>query len=81
MFGKIDLEITFTVVCHVTEAPKAVTDAMRAVLVLNAIYHYWFPSYTLFSRQPVTGNKTATTGVSMSTSSLEMLIGSWLLAR
>jgi hypothetical protein len=37
---------------------------MTAVLASNAVYQYWFPSYTSFSGQPVTGSKT--------TSSLEM---------
>ena len=61
------------------DLPQAVTDAMTAVLASNAVYQYWFPSYTSFMGQPVTGSKTGTTRISLSTSSLEMLIGTFMV--
>ena len=61
------------------DLPKAVTDAMTAVLASNSVYQYWFPSYTSFMGQPVTGSKTGTTRISLSTSSLEMLIGTFMV--
>jgi hypothetical protein len=61
------------------DLPKAVTDAMTAVLESNSVYQYWFPSYTSFMGQPVTGSKTGTTRISLSTSSLEMLIGTFMV--
>jgi hypothetical protein len=70
-------DINFTMVRY--DLPKAVTDAMTAVLASNAVYQYWFPSYTSFSGQPVTGSKTGTTRISISTSSLEMLIGTFMV--
>ena len=70
-------DINFTMVRY--DLPKAVTDAMTAVLASNAVYQYWFPSYTSFSGAPVTGSKTGTTRISISTSSLEMLIGTFMV--
>ena len=70
-------DITFTMVRY--DLPKAVTDAMTAVLESNSVYQYWFPSYTSFMGQPVTGSKTGTTRISLSTSSLEMLIGTFMV--
>ena len=70
-------DITFTMVRY--DLPKAVTDAMTAVLESNSVYQYWFPSYTSFMGQPVTGSKTGTTLISLSTSSLEMLIGTFMV--
>jgi len=70
-------DINFTFVRY--DAPKAVTDAMTSVLASNAVYQYWFPSYTSFSGQPVNGSKTGTTRISISTSSLEMLIGTFMV--
>jgi hypothetical protein len=61
------------------DLPKAVTDAMTAVLASGSVYQYWFPSYTSFMGQPVNGNKTGTTRISISTSSLEMLIGTFMV--
>ena len=61
------------------DLPKAITDAMTSVLASGAIYQYWFPSYTSFMGQPVNGNKTGTTRISISTSSLEMLIGTFMV--
>ncbi len=52
---------------------------MTSVLASSAIYQYWFPSYTSFMGQPVNGNKTGTTKISISTSSLEMLIGTFMV--
>ncbi len=66
-------DINFTMVRY--DLSKAVTDAMTAVLESNSVYQYWFPSCTSFLGQPVTGSKTGTTRMSLSTSSLEMLIG------
>ncbi len=45
------------------DVPEAVTDTMTAELASNAVYQYWFPSYTSFVGQPVTGNKTGTTRI------------------
>ena len=70
-------DISFTMVRY--DLPKAVTDAMTAVLESNSVYQYWFPSYTSFMGQPVTGSKTGTTRISLSTSSLEMLIGTFMV--
>jgi len=70
-------DITFNMVRY--DLPKAVTDAMTAVLASNSVYQYWFPSYTSFMGQPVTGSKTGTTRISLSTSSLEMLIGTFMV--
>jgi hypothetical protein len=64
-------------VCY--DLQNTVTDAMTAVLASNAVYQYWYPSYTSFMGQPVTGNKTGTTRISISTSSLEMLIGTFMV--
>ncbi len=61
------------------DLPKAITDEMTAVLESNSFYQYWFPSYTSFMGQPVTGSKTGTTRISLSTSSLEMLIGTFMV--
>ena len=52
---------------------------MTAVLASGSVYQYWFPSYTSFMGQPVNGNKTGTTRISISTSSLEMLIGTFMV--
>ncbi len=62
-------DISFTMVRY--DLPKAVTDAMTAVLESNSVYQYWFPSYTSFMGQPTT-TKTGVTRISLSTSSLEM---------
>ena len=70
-------DISFNMVRY--DLPKAVTDAMTAVLESNSVYQYWFPSYTSFMGQPVTGSKTGTTRISLSTSSLEMLIGTFMV--
>ena len=70
-------DISFSMVRY--DLPKAVTDAMTAVLASNSVYQYWFPSYTSFMGQPVTGSKTGTTRISLSTSSLEMLIGTFMV--
>jgi hypothetical protein len=70
-------DISFTMVRY--DLPKAVTDAMTAVLASGSVYQYWFPSYTSFMGQPVNGNKTGTTRISISTSSLEMLIGTFMV--
>jgi hypothetical protein len=70
-------DMSFTVVRY--DLPKAVTDAMTAVLASGSVYQYWFPSYTSFMGQPVNGNKTGTTRISLSTSSLEMLIGTFMV--
>ncbi len=70
-------DISFTIVRY--DLPKAVTDAMTAVLESNSVYQYWFPSYTSFMGQPVTGSKTGTTRISLSKSSLEMLIGTFMV--
>ena len=70
-------DISFSVVRY--DLPKTVTDAMTAVLASNAVYKYWFPSYTSFTGAPVTGSKTGTTRISLSTSSLEMLIGTFMV--
>ena len=70
-------DISFTMVRY--DLPKAITDAMTSVLASNAVYQYWFPSYTSFMGQPVTGSKTGTTRISLSTSSLEMLIGTFMV--
>ena len=70
-------DISFTMVRY--DLPKAITDAMTSVLASNAVYQYWFPSYTTFMGQPVTGSKTGTTRISLSTSSLEMLIGTFMV--
>ena len=70
-------DISFTMVRY--DLPKAITDAMTAVLESNSVYQYWFPSYTSFMGQPVTGSKTGTTRISLSTSSLEMLIGTFMV--
>ena len=37
-------DISFTMVRY--DLPKAITDAMTAVLESNSVYQYWFPSYT-----------------------------------
>jgi hypothetical protein len=52
---------------------------MTAVLASGSVYQYWFPSYTSFMGQPVNRNKTGTTRISLSTSSLEMLIGTFMV--
>ncbi len=52
---------------------------MTAVLASGYVYQYWFPSYTSFMGQPVNGYKTGTTRTSISTSSLEMLIGTFMV--
>ena len=70
-------DISFSMVRY--DLPKAITDAMTSVLASGAIYQYWFPSYTSFMGQPVNGNKTGTTRISISTSSLEMLIGTFMV--
>ncbi len=70
-------DISFSMVRY--DLPKAVTDAMTAVLASGSVYQYWFPSYTSFMGQPVNGNKTGTTRISLSTSSLEMLIGTFMV--
>ena len=70
-------DVNFNMVRY--DLPKAVTDAMTAVLASNSVYQYWFPSYTSFMGQPVTGSKTGTTRISLSTSSLEMLIGTFMV--
>ena len=70
-------DISFSMVRY--DLPKTITDAMTAVLASGAIYQYWYPSYTSFMGQPVNGNKTGTTRISISTSSLEMLIGTCMV--
>jgi hypothetical protein len=70
-------DISFSMVRY--DLPKAVTDAMTAVLASGSVYQYWYPSYTSFMGQPVNGNKTGTTRISLSTSSLEMLIGTFMV--
>ena len=70
-------DINFTVVKY--DLPRAVSDAMTAVLASNAVYQFWYPSYTSFMGQPVTGSKTGTTRISISTSSLDMLIGTFIV--
>ena len=70
-------DITFNFVKY--DLPRAVTDAMTAVLASGSVYQYWFPSYTSFMGQPVNGSKTGTTRISLSTSSLEMLIGTFMV--
>ncbi len=70
-------DISFSYVWY--DIPKTVTDAMTAVLASRSVYQYWFPSYTSFMGQPVNGNKTGTTRISLSTSSLEMLIGTFMI--
>ena len=70
-------DINFTMVKY--DLPRAVTDAMTAVLASNAVYQFWYPSYTSFMGQPVTGSKTGTTRISISTSSLDMLIGTFMV--
>jgi hypothetical protein len=69
-------DISFSMVHY--DLPKAVTDAMTAVLASGSVYQYWHCSYTSFMGQPVNGNKTGTTRISFSTSSLEMLIGTFM---
>jgi hypothetical protein len=63
------------------DVPKAVTDAMTSVLASGSVYQYWFPSYNSFMGQPVTGSKTGTTRISISTSSLDMLIGTFMVEK
>jgi hypothetical protein len=70
-------DISFSYVRY--DLPKTVTDAMTAVLASGSVYQYWFPSYTSFMGQPVNGSKTGTTRISLSTSSLEMLIGTFMV--
>jgi hypothetical protein len=70
-------DISFNFVKY--DLPRAVTDAMTAVLASGSVYQYWFPSYTSFMGQPVNGSKTGTTRISLSTSSLEMLIGTFMV--
>ncbi len=72
-------DISFSFVRY--DVPKAVTDAMTAVLASGSVYQYWFPSYNSFMGQPVTGSKTGTTRISISTSSLEMLIGTFMVEK
>ena len=70
-------DISFSMVRY--DLPKAITDAMTSVLASGAIYQYWYPSYTSFMGQPVNGNKTGTTRISICTPSLEMLIGTFMV--
>ena len=62
------------------DLPKTITDAMTAVLESHSVYQYWFPSHATFVGQPVTGSRTGTTKTSLSTSSLEILIGTFILS-
>ena len=72
-------DISFSFVRY--DVPKAVTDAMTSVLASGSVYQYWFPSYNSFMGQPVTGSKTGTTRISISTSSLDMLIGTFMVEK
>ncbi len=55
-------DISFNFVQY--DLPRAVTDAMTAVLASGSVYQYWFPSHTSFMGQPVSGSKTGTTRIS-----------------
>jgi hypothetical protein len=72
-------DISFSFVRY--DVPKAVTDAMTSVLASGSVYQYWYPSYNSFMGQPVTGSKTGTTRISISTSSLDMLIGTFMVEK
>ena len=53
-----------------------VYEAMSSVLASGVAYQLYYPNYSVFTGQPVTG-KSGTTRISLSTSSLEMVIGTF----
>ncbi len=53
-----------------------VYEAMSSVLASGVAYQLYYPNYSIFTGQPVTG-KSGTTRISLSTSSLEMVIGTF----
>ena len=58
------------------DLPSSVYDAMNSVLASGVSYQLWYPNYSIFTGQPTTG-KSGTTRISISTSSLEMVIGTF----
>jgi hypothetical protein len=53
-----------------------VYEAMSSVLASGVSYQLWYPNYSVFTGQPTAG-KSGTTRISLSTSSLEMVIGTF----
>jgi hypothetical protein len=52
---------------------------MTSVLASGAVYQYWYPNYYSFTGTPVDGDKTGSMRASLTTSSLDMLIGTFLV--
>jgi hypothetical protein len=69
--------ISFSVVRY--DLPQTVFDAMTSVLASGAVYQYWYPNYYSFTGTPVDGDKTGSMRASLTTSSLDMLIGTFLV--
>jgi len=69
--------ISFSVVRY--DLPQTVFDAMSSVLASGAIYQYWYPNYYSLTGSPVTGDKTGSMRASLTSSSLDMLIGTFLV--
>ena len=67
-------DISFTI--SRIDLPQSVYDAMNSVLASGVAYQLWYPNYSIFTGQPTTG-KSGTTRISISTSSLEMVIGTF----
>ena len=69
--------VSFSVVRY--DLPQTVFDAMTSVLASGAVYQYWYPNYYSFTGTPVDGDKTGSMRASLTTSSLDMLIGTFLV--
>ena len=68
--SKIDFSIT-----RIDLSPR-VFDAMSSVLASGVAYQLYYPNYSVFTGQPTAG-KSGTTRISLSTSCLEMVIGTF----
>ena len=70
-------DISFSIVRY--DLPQAVFDAMSSVLASGATYQYWYPNYYTLTGTPVDGDKTGSMRASLTTSSSDMLIGTFLV--
>ena len=61
------------------DLPQAVFAALSSVLASGLFYQYWFANYYLLTGTPVNGDKTGSMRASLTTSSLDMLVGAFLV--
>ena len=70
-------DISFSVVRY--DLPQAVFDAMSSVLASGSVYQYWYPNYYSLTGTPVDVDKSGSMRASLTTSSLDMLIGTFIV--